>query len=183
MGNGLTLGKGLTPFAIVCEGHDKVEHIKELVKKAELVEGSASVSLSDASSLTTTDIRLPTLVHIAVEKLLGWSVVVDVFHGQVKPIAISVRDAVRDIAPYLNRLVHQSAVTETVGMEHVCRVMFDFQQDYFAFLHRLAADPNAPVPTFQETINKVATYCTSGLSELPHGWYSHLQGWKDPTQS
>jgi hypothetical protein len=183
MGNGLTLGKGLTPFAIVCEGHDEVEHIKELVKKAELVEGSTSVSLSDATSLTTTDIHLPTLVHIAVEKLLGWSVVVDVFHGHTEPIAISVRDAVRDIAPYLNRLVHQSAVTKTVGMEHVCRVMFDFQQDYFAFLHRLASDPNAPVPTFQETINKVATYRTSGLSELPHGWYSHLQGWKDPAQS
>jgi hypothetical protein len=64
-------------------------------------------------------------------------------------------------------------------MEQVCQVMFDFQQDYFAFLHRLAADPNATVPTFQETINKVATYRTSGLSELPHGWYSRLQGWKE----
>ena len=183
MGNGLALGKGLTPFAIVCEGHDKVEDIKELVKKAELVEGSATVSLSDTSSLTTTDIRLPTLVHITVEKLLGWSVVVDVFHGHGEPIAVSIREAVRDIAPYLNRLVHQSAVTETVGMEQVCRVMFDFQQDYFAFLHRLAADPNATVPTFQETINKVATYRTSGLSELPHGWYSRLQGWKEVGQS
>ena len=80
--------------------------------------------MSDASSLTTTDVRLPTLVHIAVEKLLGWSVVVDVFHGHGEPIAVSIREAVRDIAPYLNRLVHQSAVTETVGMEQVCRVMF-----------------------------------------------------------
>ncbi|MCA1806871.1 MAG: hypothetical protein LC687_03275, partial [Actinobacteria bacterium] len=113
-GNGLTLGQGLSPFAIVCEGHAEVENLKVLIKKAELVEGSATVSLSDAASLTTNDVCLPTVAYIAIEKLLGWSVVVDVFHGATQPIAVAIQNAVKNIGPKINRLVNQASDTHSV---------------------------------------------------------------------
>ena len=71
--DGLILGRGLTPFAIICEGHSEVESIKRLVKSASLVEAGSTLTLSDAASLTMNDVRLPTEVFIAVEKLYGWS--------------------------------------------------------------------------------------------------------------
>ena len=69
--NGLTLGGGLTPFAIVCDGHSDIADVKALIKKAELVEGGTSMSLNDASTLTSVDAALPTEVFIAIEKLCG----------------------------------------------------------------------------------------------------------------
>ena len=39
---------GLSPFAVVCEGHDDVERIKATTQKAQLVESRGSVLLGDA---------------------------------------------------------------------------------------------------------------------------------------
>ena len=177
MNQGLTLGHGLSPFAIVCEGHDEVERLKSLVNSAAMVEGGATLTLSDAAALTTNDIALPTVVYVAVEKLKGWSVVVDVFHGSRTPIADSIRTAVERICPHLFRLVHQAAATESVGMELVWRVMYEFQQDYFDYLRKMATGTTGGVvPTFQDIVSKVETHRASALCELPAGWYSKVKG-------
>ena len=55
---GLVFGKGLTPFAIVCEGQPEADKVKLAVNKARIVEGGASVTLADAGSLVTKDCRL-----------------------------------------------------------------------------------------------------------------------------
>ena len=177
MNNGLTLGHGLTPFAIVCEGHSEVEHLKRVVKSAELVEGGHTLSLSDAQALTTNDICLPTEPFIAVEKLMGWSIVVDVFHGPGTDIAIRIKDVVARICPMLHRIVSQSAPSETVGMEYVWRVMFELQQDYFAFLKHMAAGTTPlVVPSFSRIIDQVESFRASSLCELPSTWYTRAQG-------
>jgi hypothetical protein len=177
MNQGLTLGQGLTPFAIVCEGHDEVEALKSMVNSAAMVEGGATLTLSDAAALTTNDVCLPTVVYLAVEKLKGWSVVVDVFHGAATPIADSIRTAIERISPHLYRLVHQAAATESIGMELVWRVMYEFQQDYFDFLRKMAAGTTAgDVPDFMDIVRKVETHRASALCELPAGWYSKVKG-------
>ena len=177
MNQGLTLGHGLSPFAIVCEGHDEVEALKKLVNSAAMVEGGATLTLSDAASLTTNDIALPTVVYIAVEKLNGWSVVVDTFHGNNTPIADAIRTAVERINPHLFRLVHQAAATESIGMELVWRVMYEFQQDYFAYLRKMAAGTTGGVvPDFSRIVSMVETHRASALCELPAGWYSKVKG-------
>jgi hypothetical protein len=81
MNNGLTLGRGLTPFSVVCEGHANAKKLKRDVKKNKIALGSASISLSNADALTTNDISLPTEPYIAQEKMMGWSILVDCFHG------------------------------------------------------------------------------------------------------
>ena len=177
MNNGLTLGRGLTPFAIVCDGHANAEKIKRDVKKNEIVSGGTTVSLTDADALTTNDISLPTEPYIAYEKLMGWSIVVDVFHGHATDIATSVRNAVAALAPYIHPLVHQVSALHSVGMENLCRVMYEVQQDYYAWLHKVALDvAGVAVPTFEDIISQVATGRVTRLSTLPHGWYTAYEG-------
>ena len=116
-GTGLNFGEGLTPFAIVCEGHKDVAKVKALTKKAAMVEGGSSVSLRDAESLVSLDIRMPTETYVAIEKLFGWSVVVDVFHGLLHLISTSICHAVSMIGPCLHRVVSQNANDPRVAME------------------------------------------------------------------
>ena len=68
---GLTFGKGATPFAIVCEGRQGIEDVKELIKRAEIAESGSSVSLADAELITTTDVRFPSSARAAEEQLYG----------------------------------------------------------------------------------------------------------------
>jgi hypothetical protein len=43
-------------------------------------------------------------------------------------------------------------------MENLFRVMYELQQDYFAYLHQVAINaPTIVVPTFQDMVNQVAT--------------------------
>ena len=173
-GTGLTFGKGLTPFAIVCEGHKDAEAAKATARKAALVEAGSSTSLSDASSFTTNDVRFPSEVYIAVEKLCGWSVVIDVFHGVGHNISTSIRAAVNELGPCLQRLVTHMSDNPRVGMDLVCRVLFELQQDYFAWLTTAASQPTTAVPSFTDIRRKVLTYRADSLSPLPIGWYSMI---------
>ena len=171
-GSGLSFGKGLTPFAIICDGHAEAQTAQELIKKAAIVESGGSISLSDATSLVTSDVRFPTEPYIAVEKLYGWSVVVDVFHGPAHPISGSIRRAVCDICPCLHRIATQMSENPAVGMDQICRIMFEFQQDYFQYLTLLGAGAAAPVPDFSDIRQKAMTFRADGLSPLPMQWYS-----------
>jgi hypothetical protein len=51
---GVTFGEGLSPFACVCEGHAKSQAVQLMIKKAEVAESSATLSLTDAEQLTST---------------------------------------------------------------------------------------------------------------------------------
>jgi hypothetical protein len=184
--NGLTLGSGLTPFAIICDGHTDIAEVKALIKKAELVEGGTSMTLNDASALTSNDTALPTEVFVAIEKLSGWSVVVDVFHGPHTLIATNIRNAVAAVTPHLHRLVYQTAVNQVVGMELVNRVLFEFQQDYYSYLNDLGAAINpmaVAVPDFRRIRDAVTSHRAASLCTLPASWYTNLQtdDWKTVT--
>ena len=78
---GLSFGKRLTPFAIVCEGPQGIEDVKELIKRAEIAESGFSMLLADAKLITTTDVRFPSSARAAEEQLYGWSILLDIFHG------------------------------------------------------------------------------------------------------
>ena len=171
-GTGLLFGQGLSPFAIVCEGHKEMAEIKSLVKKAELVEGGTSMSVTDAAVFTSSDVRFPTDAFVAGEKLYGWSIGVDVFHGTATAIAQNVRTAVTVIVPCLHRLVAQMADTPAVGMDLVCRIMYELQQDYFQYLSLLASGGGGGAPTFSHIVQKVITYRADSLSPLPNQWYT-----------
>jgi hypothetical protein len=89
-GDGLTFGKGLSPFAIICPGHEGIEQVRKLIQQAQIVEAGTCTTLADAATITAEDVRFPTLPFVAVEKLYGWSIVVDVFHGVGHAISINI---------------------------------------------------------------------------------------------
>ena len=88
------------------------------------------MSLADVQTLLSDEVRFPTQPFVAVVKLYGWSVVIDVFHGPNHPIAVSVREAVQTLGPQLQRLHAHSGDTPAVGMQLLCRVLYDMQQDF-----------------------------------------------------
>ena len=103
-GTGLTFGDGLSPFAMVCEGHSEASTLLKQLKKAAVVESGTSVSLADAEILTSSDVRFPTTPQAAAEKLYAWSVAIDLFHGSLHPIAVTVRNLALTVAPALHNM-------------------------------------------------------------------------------
>ena len=58
-----------------------------------------------------------------------------------------------------------------MGMDLVCRVMYEAQQDYFAYVVPLGNGENPTCPTFNHILTKVLTYRVASLSPLPSPWY------------
>ena len=169
-GTGLIFRQGLSPFSIMCEGHKEIAKVCRLVKSAEMVESGSSLTLADASTLTSQDIWFPTKAYVAVEKLHGWSVMVDVFHGVATPLARNVQAAIMVIGPCLHWIVLQMANAPAIGMDLVCHIMFELQQDYFTYLTKLANNHAALPPTFTNVTQKVTSYRADSLSPLPMQW-------------
>ena len=172
--SGLTFARGLSPFAIVCEGHSESHELSKLMKQAEVAESSSSLSLADAERLTSSDLKFPTTPYFAGEKLYGWSIVVDVFHGRNTDIANAVRGFATRIVPHLHRIHDLMADTPAMGMDLVCRVLYEAQQVYFHYTRELGAGTAPACPTFAEIENKVVTYRVSSLNQLPGPWYSKM---------
>ena len=177
--DGATFGRGLTPFAILCLGHRESHDALSKIRRAEIAEGGTSVSLEDAASISTSDALFPSDAYVAGEKLMGWSVVADIFFGVNHAVCVNIRTFVNAVAPQLHRLALQGSETPGVAMDLVCRVMFEAQQEFFFYVNALAnhapggAAAAPVVPTFAHIINKVTTYRAQSLSPLPSPWY-HL---------
>ena len=60
-----------------------------LVHNALLVESRTSTLLSDVKTITSNDVRFPMEVYVAVEKLCGWSVAINVFPRNQPPCSQS----------------------------------------------------------------------------------------------
>ena len=89
--------------------------------------------------------------------MYGWSIVIDVFHGQATDIANAVLAFLVRIVPHLHRIHDQMGDTPSVGMDLVCRVMFEAQQEYFHYAKELAAGNRPACPTFAPMENAVIT--------------------------
>ena len=172
--DGLTFAKGLSPFAIVCPGHEGIAAVQQRIQQAQLIEAGSSVTLSDASALISDDVRFPSAPFVAVEKFYGWSVVVDVFLGVGHTVSINLRQAVLLVGPLLQRLASQMGDNTGAGMELICRVMFDMQQDFFVYLSKTSAGIPCAAPDFMNVVGLVSTYRADSLSALPSPWYQML---------
>jgi len=87
------------------------------------------------------------------------------------------------MGPCLHCLVEQAAENTAAGMDLVCRVLYDIQQDYFLYVSELAGGLAPAVPSFRELINKVNTFRVDGLCHLPTLWYAMISAPKDPRRS
>ena len=181
-GTGLTFGVGLSPFSIVCEGHAEMALIAKMIKQAELTEAGTSVSLADAERIVASDVRFPSSARVAEEKLYGWSIVMDVFHGAGHDVCVSTRTFVKEVGPLLHRICDQVADSPGVGMDLVCRVLYEAQQEYFEYVNQLASGAAPPVPTYNTILGRVRTFRAASLCPLPTSWYSLVDAPPDPNR-
>ena len=134
------------------------------------------MSLEDAERLTTSNVKFPANAYFAREKLYGWSVAVDVFHGHLTPIAQEVRTLVTNIVPYLHQLQYQMGDNPRQGLDYICRVLCECQQEYFRCVGLVAQQGTAgvPLPAFAAIEDKVKTFRASSPSVLPAPWHQMM---------
>ena len=171
-----SFGKGLSPFAVVCASHEQSFELQQVIAKASLTEQGAATSLHDAASILTNDVRFPTSAFMAGEKMYGWSVLVDLFHGVNHPIATHVRNLARSIGPMLPRVAVLTTGNEEAGMDTVCRILYDAQVSYFAWASQVAQGTltAADAPNFETLIQQVKFGRADGLCPLPRLWYGKV---------
>ena len=85
--------------------------------------------MDDAQRITTSDIHFPSNPRAAEEKLYGFSIIVELFHGVRHPVADSICNMAIRLGPAFQQLADQYADTPAQGMDLVCRVLYDIQQD------------------------------------------------------
>lgn len=171
---GITYGEGLTPFAMVCEGHAERDEVVKRIHQAIQAEQGTSLSLDDAMELTTNDLRFPTTPQQVSEKLYAWSAVVDVWFGNNAQISQNVRSAVTTVGPVLHRIFEMHADNARHGLDLVLRVAYELQQDFFSYLNQKAVDDTTTEPTFQHIKDKVLSFRADALSPLPPSWYAKM---------
>ena len=76
------------------------------------------------------------------------------------------------VGPSLNRVHDQHLENPAQGMDLVCRIMFEAQQEYFLWANAVAiaaagAVAAVPLPSFSRLTNAVLTYRADSLSPLP----------------
>ena len=175
-GTGFVFRQRLTPFAMVCEGHQETEDVRCLTARATLAEFGSSVTFHDAATLTTTDVWFPTTPQAAAGKLYAWSIMIDLFHGTGTDIAHGVQSMVMGVGLTLHRIYSQMADSPGMGMDLVCRVLFEAQQVYFSWVGEVGTGGlgASTVPTFTRLKEACKTYRVQSLSTLPNTWYTVL---------
>ncbi len=63
-------------------------------------------------------------------KLYGWSILLDLFHGVLHPVATSAANFVMEMGPRFHTIAESYVGNERAGMDIICRILFDVQQDY-----------------------------------------------------
>ena len=108
------------------------------------------------------------------EKLAGWSIFLDLFHGNTHEIAMAVQRADNEITPGLHQTYREYSGQSHQGtMDVICRIMFDMQQQYFLYMQTLTRSGAATAPTFTALIDLVNTFRATNLCTLPFPLVSH----------
>ena len=87
-------------------------------------------------------------------------------------VCIATRTFVTDVGPLLHRLCNQVADSPRMGMDLVCRVLHEAQQEHFACITARGNTGRGAVPTFGNINYQVLTHRAESLSALPAQWHT-----------
>ena len=178
--DGLTLGKGLSPFAVVCEHHDEARVYLKQLQQAAMSESGGQLSLGDADALISSNQHLPLDPQEAVDKLIGFSVLVDVYFGPHQAISVNLRDFVSSTVAPINRMPHSVGRDAIALQDFSCRILFEVQQEVFYWIKRMISAPTAAAaaaivpPAFERIQQAILTHRLDSLSTLPVAWKPYL---------
>jgi hypothetical protein len=171
-GSGTVMGEGLTPFAIVCPNHAEARAAQLASAAADRV---ASPDYADAVTIMTTDVRLPTNPYQAMEKLIGWSVLLDCVIGANHTVAVATHNfamvAGASITQYCN-----GAVELSVAMPIIIAFLFEAQQKLFYWINRAMGATTAAsrptIPNYDDILQAFTMRTFRGA--YPDNWTRHI---------
>ena len=77
-------------------------------------------------------------------------------------VAVAIQRAVNEITPWLHCTCHEYSQEPQQGMDLICWIMFDMQQQYFLYMHHMLTwSGAATVPMFTTLIDQGNTFCAS----------------------
>lgn len=167
---GLQFGSNPSPFGVVCEGHKESNTLNKLIKAAIIAKGLTSLSLADSERLlASADIRFPTSPQTAAEKLCGWSVLINLFHGTAHATSEAFHNFVIVLEPALHRVFNQCPENPSMAVDLVCRALHKAQQEHFAWATTTAnsAAGSGPVLDLSAILAKTLMFRADSLSRMP----------------
>ena len=129
-GTGQQMREGLTPFAVVCANHAEGQ---AAIKASAAADSGNRYDLQDTCAIMVSDVRLPSTPHTAAEKLVGWSILIDVVLGVIYPCAMATHNFALMAVPILLRFSN-NVIPIATTMEHALAVLFQAQQEFFLWL-------------------------------------------------
>ena len=179
IGAGVELGEGMTPFAVVCYGHPYSKDILELAdKQATMEAGNNTVTLSDASRFTTKDVRFPRTINQVLDKLDGFTVILDVYFGQGHTYATATREGRQVLAPHILALETAYSHNPRMGMMLALRILMWVQQATFLWLRkkRVMATGDPTLPDYEGLVDalRMGTHDLH-LPRIPEPWMTAVK--------
>ena len=93
---------------------------------------------------------------------------INIFHGVGHDVSNRVRNFVIAVAPHIHLVQCNLAESPSVGMDMVCRVLCEAQQEHFRWANKVANGVVGAAPVnFTDVLGKVQTHCVSSLCPLP----------------
>ena len=132
--DGLTLGKGLSPFGVVCKHHDKACTYLKQLQQATMSKAGSNLSLGDADTLISSNQHLPLNPQEAVDKLVGFSILVDVYFGTDQAISQNLRNFVTSTIAPMTRMQYSVGRDSITLQDYSCRILFEVQQEVFYWI-------------------------------------------------
>ena len=176
-GGGLAMGQGLTPFAIICPNHAEAHAAIRASAAADTVQ---QPGLDDALTIMTTDVRLPANPYHAMEKLKGWSILLDCVIGALHPVAVATHDFVMLASPAILEYC-ANVIPIAEAMEKIIALLFAAQQKLFFWLnHARGATTVATRPATPDYSELMQNFTMSTFTgTYPDTWRRHITPAKD----
>jgi len=172
----LELGDGLTPFAVVCQGHPQTKDILELATKQVAMEsGHNTINLSDADTFKVKDVRFPRTLNQISDKCRAFNTICQVTFGDTNPFVTGLRAGLDITLPQLLQLESLHAHNPRMAMMLGLRFMYWIQCQAFLYWRkmrvRLPGHPAVAQPDYETLADQFATNMhDQALPRLPDSW-------------
>ena len=133
------------------------------------------MSYGDTKHFVAKDAKLPRSLAEVVDKLYGYSLLLDVYLGVNNELAHCVRSKFKDVGPLLLQLEQHYVHNKDLALHTAVRAMFWIQQQIFYYFRlrktMLPGETEPALPPMDQLIGVLHTKTFQGLlGDLPESW-------------
>ena len=168
---------GLSPFAIVCQGHPEARSASDRVDtQLRLEQNANAISCADAQIFITRAAKLPVDEVQCSEKLAGFSLMVDLVFGSNHALANQFRNCLIQVRGFLQSGLRVHFPDSPGKRLHVgLRIMFWFTTELFFYIGERRAGNDPAMPPWSQLTKMCQTRnFESVLPLLPESWLERV---------